>query len=675
MLRLLLSAVFCCSLLLPPLKAQEKDSTGTDTPGYSQWIDSLYDTLSPDEQIALLTDTPAPGLLKSIPPALSPSIALALLNRKLVESVLTVLRNERELMPLLRLDTLQIASVSFGTTHPTPFQQTLSLYTRVNHFNLPMYASEAMVDTVRKQLASYNLVIVGVHPDGKDAPPANTFGYADPVQKLMGTLAADENTIMAVFQDADALTILPNIEQSPGLILTYHDSPLAQELAAQLIFGGTSASGRLPEEAGNKFRQSEGIDVKGGIRLGYTIPEAVEMDSEILYSGVDSLVMQAMELKAIPGAQLLVARKGKVVLHKAYGYHEYSDTIRVKKTDLYDLASVTKISSGLAALMKLHDEGKFNPDAPLGEYLPSFKGSNKADIPMRDILAHQGRLKPWIPFWKNTIRKNGSYKWFTFKPDSSRRYPIKIREGMYLHRKYPDKIMKAIRKSPLLEEKEYVYSDFFFILAPRVVEHITKEDFVGYLQENFYDPLGASSLTYNPFQKFPESRIVPTEHDYFFRHQPIHGRVHDEGAVMLGGVSGHAGLFSNANDLAKLLQMYLNGGSYGGRQYISEATLKEFTRYQFPENNSRRGLGFDKPELEYQGERSNTARDASPASFGHTGFTGIFVWMDPEYELLYIFLSNRVMPSRDNTRLYQLNTRTKIQQVLYDAMIKLEQLK
>ncbi|AHM63139.1 beta-N-acetylglucosaminidase [Flammeovirgaceae bacterium 311] len=669
LLHLFLTAVIFLAPLLP-LEAQIKDPASHSAPAaLNHWVDAVFDTLSPDQRIALLTDTPATNnLLNGIPPALSKPIAEELLHRKLLEASLTVLRNERVLMPLLRLDTLQIASVSFGTSRSTPFQEMIGLYTRVTHFNLPLGASQVAVDAVKEQLAHYNLVIGGLHEEPAGTQLNKVAGAGEPVQQFISLLSSSQNTIMAVFKNAEALAALPGIEQSDGLIITYHDSPLAQELAAQLIFGGISAGGRLPQHVGNNFREGEGIVVAEKIRLGYGLPEEVGMDSEILYSRVDSLVNQAMDVKATPGAQVLVARNGKVVLHKAYGYHEYSDTVRVKKSDLYDLASVTKISSGLAALMKLHDEGKFNPDAPLGQYLPSFKRSNKADIPMRDILTHQGRLTPWIPFWKNTIRKNGGYKWFTFRPDSSARYPIKIRENMYLHRNYPDRIMKAIRKSPLLEEKKYVYSDFFFILAPRVVENISGEKLPVYLQQNFYEPLGATSLTYNPYEKYPPKSIVPTEYDFFFRHEPIRGRVHDEGAIMLGGISGHAGLFSNANDLAKLLQMYLNGGSYGGRQYISTETLQEFTRYQFPENNNRRGLGFDKPALEYTGANSNTARDASKASFGHTGFTGIFVWMDPEYDLLYIFLSNRVMPTRDNNRLGKLNTRTNIQQVLYDAI-------
>src|SRR5690606_32776234 len=338
----------------------------------------------------------------------------------------------------------------------------------------------------------------------------------------------------------------------------------SQELAAQLIFGGISASGKLPVSVGKKFKAGAGLEVKGGFRFKYTLPDEVGMSPEIVNSRIDSLMNLAIMGKGIPGGQVLVAKDQKVVFYKAYGEHVYHDTIKVKKDDLYDLASVTKISTTMAALMKLYDEDKFKLDQTLADHLPSFRRSNKSDIPYYDILTHQARFRPWIPFWRNTLRKNGSYKWFTIKKDSSARYPIKITNNMYLHRNYPDKIVDEIRKSPLREEKKYVYSDFFFILAPGVVESITNEDFSTYLQQNIYQPLGATTLTFNPTTQFPKNRIVPTETDLNFRKEVIHGTVHDEGAIMMGGVSGHAGLFGNANDLAKLLQMYLNKGEYGG---------------------------------------------------------------------------------------------------------------
>jgi beta-glucosidase-like glycosyl hydrolase/CubicO group peptidase (beta-lactamase class C family) len=591
-----------------------------------------------------------------------------LLNRDLIEASITVLKNDNSILPIRDLDKIRVASVSFGRNQITPFQRTLSLYTRVDHFYVPNDASQRYVDSIANLLKNYNQVIAGIHDD--PGRPHNRMAFTPPVLTFITSLATQPNVIAAVFKNPYVLNKLNSIEEADGLIVTYQDNALVEDLTAQLIFGGTGASGRLPVSIGTKFSAGNGLDVQGGIRFKYTLPEEAGMSSELLNKKVDSLVNQALGVRAIPGCQVFVARDKKVVLYKAYGYQDYTDTVKVKLTDLYDLASVTKVSTGLPSLMKLYDEGTFKLDATLGDYLPKFKSSNKADIPMSDILTHQARLKPWIPFYKDMVKKNGHYKWATVKTDSSKRFPIKLKAGMYLHRGYPDKIVKAIRKSPLEAEKKYVYSDFFFILAPRVVESMIHQDFQSYIHTNFYAPLGASSITYNPLLKYPKRTIVPTEHDYYFRNQPIHGTVHDEGAIMLGGVSGHAGLFANANDLAKLMQMYLSKGEYGGKRYIKEETFNQWTRTQFPENNNRRALGFDKPNLTYTGENNNTAKDASPASFGHTGFTGTIVWMDPDSGLLYIFLSNRVNPTRDNARLYQLNTRTKIQQALYDSIEK-----
>lgn len=591
-----------------------------------------------------------------------------LLNRDLLQHAITVLNNDKNILPIKDLDKKTVASVSFGSGQITPFQKTLGLYTGVTHFNIPKDASQAYLDSINVQLKNYNQIVAGIHDD--PGRPLNRVTFTQPVLNFISSLATQNNVVIAVFKNPYVLNKLNSIEEADGLVVTYQDNADVEDLTGQLIFGGISASGRLPVSIGNKFSAGDGIDVRGEIRFKYTLPEDAGMSSDVLFHGVDSLVNQAMAVKAIPGCQVFVAKDKKVVMYKAYGYHDYSDTIKVKPTDLYDLASITKISTGLPSLMKLYDEGAFKLDATLADYLPKFKGSNKAGIPMYDILTHQARFKPWIAFWTNTMKENGHYRWGTIKPDSSKRYSIRLKDKMYLNRKYPDRIVKTIRKSPLEAEKKYVYSDFFFILAPRVVESMIDQDFVTYINNNFYAPLGATSVTYNPMMKYPRRSIVPTEHDYYFRHEPIHGTVHDEGAIMMGGVSGHAGLFANANDLAKLMQMYLDKGEYGGRRYIKTETLEQWTRTQFPENNNRRALGFDKPNLTYAGDNNNTAKDAGVSSFGHTGFTGTFAWMDPETGLLYIFLSNRVNPTRANTRLYQLNTRTRIQQVLYDAIQK-----
>jgi CubicO group peptidase (beta-lactamase class C family) len=331
------------------------------------------------------------------------------------------------------------------------------------------------------------------------------------------------------------------------------------------------------------------------------------------------------------------------------------------------MASVTKVSTSTPALMRLVDEGKFNLDGKMADYLPGFKKSNKANLVWRDVLTHQARLKAWIPFWMDTKNPDGSWKPKTFKAERSNRYPIEVTDSLFEFKNYPKTIYEQIRDSPLNEKKEYVYSDLSFILYPLIIKRLTGENFEDYLKETFYRPLGASTLTYNPRRFYSLNRIVPTEYDSLFRKTLIWGRVHDEGAAMLNGLSGHAGLFGTSNDLMKLFEMYRQKGSYAGQQFISPKTIAEFTRYQFPELGNRRGLGFEKPSFTYTG---NAPRSATKSSFGHSGFTGTFVWVDPDpmYNLSYVFLSNRVYPTRNNNRISTLNTRTNVAEAFYQAI-------
>ncbi len=405
--------------------------------------------------------------------------------------------------------------------------------------------------------------------------------------------------------------------------------------------------------------------------LYYCSAKEIGLDSSFIHSKIDSIVNFALIEKAFPGCQVLVAKNGAIFFHKAYGFYTYDSIVPVKKNSIYDFASVTKITGPLPALMKLYDEGKLKLDTSFYAYWPDFKHSNKKDITLREILAHQAKLQPWIPFWKLTLKKNGQFKRSAFKTDSSKRHSVKIAEHMYLNKKYQKKIYKSIKKSPLLEEKKYKYSGLSFFLFPQLIENLTGIAYEDYLNRYFYQPLGAGSVTYNPLNKFDKSLIIPTEYDSIFRKQQMHGYVHDESAAMLGGISGNAGLFGTTLDLAKIMQMYLNGGKYAGIRFISDSTIKEFTRCQYPKNENRRGLGFDKPLLKNK-EYGSTAIDASEKSFGHAGFTGTFCWADPENGILFVFMSNRVYPTRNNSKLYQLNIRPSLHQVLYDAVKRIK---
>ena len=413
------------------------------------------------------------------------------------------------------------------------------------------------------------------------------------------------------------------------------------------------------------------INVDNG--LSYAHLSSMGMDSTYIYSKVDSIITNGIKNKAFPGAQVLVAKNSSIVFHNSYGYHTYDSIQAVTNDDIYDLASVTKIAGPLLAITKLVDAGKLNLDVPFSTYWPSWKKiKDKKDITLREILAHQAGLTPYIVFLNKVIKKNGNLKrrFVRNKPDS--RHMNKAYDHLFVKNNFNRKMYRIINKSKVLDEKKYIYSGLAFLIFPKLIEQMTGESYENYLTQHFYNPLGATTLGFRPKTKHFPNKIVPTELDTVYRHTLTQGWVHDENASLLGGISGNAGLFGTAKDLAKLMQMYQNFGVFNGHRFISEATLKEFIKVQYPDNENRRGLGFDKPLLD---NAELTLADAYPApevskqSFGHSGFTGTFVWADPEYQLVFIFLSNRVYPTRVNRNLYNLNIRGALQQVFYKASI------
>ena len=416
---------------------------------------------------------------------------------------------------------------------------------------------------------------------------------------------------------------------------------------------------------------SIGLSIDIDKELSYGNPSEVGLDSTFIYSKVDSIMTEGIRQEAFPGAQLLVAKQSKIIFHKAYGFHTYDSIQPVALNDIYDLASVTKIAAALPALMKLHGEGKFKLDVPFSTYwTPWQKRKDKKDLTVREVLAHQAGLEPYIVFLNEVTKKNGRLKkrWFRDLPNS--KYNNQVYENLYIKDRFKKKIYRKISKSKVSEDKKYRYSGLTFLLYPQLVENLTGVEYSKYLRTHFYDPLGNETMGFKPKTKNFPNKIVPTEIDTLFRYSLTKDWVHDENAALMGGVSGNAGLFATAEDLARLMQMYMNYGTYGGKNYLKKATVKEFIGVQYPENDNRRGLGFDKPLL---GNDTLRLKDAYPApkasteSFGHSGFTGTFVWADPKDQLVFIFLSNRVYPSREHRKLYSLNIRTALQSVFYEV--------
>jgi len=405
-------------------------------------------------------------------------------------------------------------------------------------------------------------------------------------------------------------------------------------------------------------------------QLTYDTPESVGLNSNYIESIVDSIMHDAIAQKAFPGAQLLVAKKDKIIFHKTYGFHTYDNIQKVAQDDIYDLASVTKITGPLPALMKLYEEGKLSLDTPFSTYWKSWKNrKDKKDITLRELLAHQAGMNPYIVFLNDVLKKGKPKKRF-IKKESQKRYSNRVYSNLYVKNKFKKKVFRKIKRSKVSDDKTYVYSGLTSLIYPTLIENITGENYEDYLNKNFYKPLGCDVLGYNPIFRGFKNRIVPTELDTLFRNDYVKGYVHDENAALLGGVSGNAGLFATALDMAKYMQMLMQKGTYDGKQFFKPTTIEEFTRIQYPENNNRRGLGFDKPLI---GNDTLSIKEAYPApqvsskSFGHSGFTGTFVWADPEHELVFIFLSNRVYPSRTHRNIYNLNIRPKLQRVFYTS--------
>ncbi len=593
---------------------------------------------------------------------LNPPGAAALRNT-LYQSAITLLKDDVQLIPLKSLDRRRFASLSIGDTTLTPFQAAANIYTGMDHFNVSMNPDKKLTDSLIDRLSEYHIILAALHRFSSF--PADSFGLSRNVLHLLDTLFRENRCILSVFGNPYALAIIPGLRNAEAIIESYQDNPVAEKLTAELIFGGIPAKGRLPVSVA-AFKAGTGEKTEKN-RLEFVLPEEIGIPTSALRS-IDSVANAGIDAGAYPGCQILFLKGGKIFYEKSFGHPTYKDSVMVTNDDIYDIASVTKIAATTLALMKLYDDGKIKLNDSLGSYLPELRGSNKSGLILRDVLTHQAGLTAWVPFYEKTISAKGPDPWI-YQPEYSKAFPHRVAENLYILKSYPDSIYQFIRSSPLRPSMDYKYSDLGFYLLKQVVERLTGKPFDLYLGEIFYKPMGLQSIGFHPMGRFDRKKLMPSEKDSVFRQQVIWGDVNDPGAAMLGGISGHAGLFSNSFDLAVIMQMLIQDGQYGGKQYIQPKTVREFTRAQFPQKGNRRGLGFDKPLLNPSPE-GPCYEGASPSSFGHTGFTGTMVWADPSNDLVYIFLSNRTFPDSKNTKLAGMNIRTNIHKIAYDLLKK-----
>ena len=576
----------------------------------------------------------------------------------LFEKAITVLKNNQAVLPIKELKDKSIAYVKMGDAEGDDFLNELKKYDRID------VMKAEYIDSLLQKLENYDQVIIGFHKS--DASPWSSYKFKRNELSAIYRIAKQNNTILSVFTKPYALLDMQSFGDIEGIVMAYQNHPVAQRKAAQIIFGAVKADGRLPVSIKDEFPVGTGFRTIGMDRLSYGLPETEAMDSDKLKE-IDSLVNYAIKEKMTPGAQVIVARNGKIIYNRNFGYQTYEKQNAVTDSTIYDLASLTKILSSLPLIMELEQDKKITFDTKLKEMFPTFEGSNKANITLQDMLMHYARLSPWIPFYISTLNSDNKQPSEIYYRDlPSENFNAQVAKDMYIRRDIGDSIVEMIRDSDLESRLRYRYSDLPFYLMKYYLEKQYNSNLQVITQEHIYKELGANHTGYLPLTRFDASQIAPTENDKLWRKQLVHGYVHDQGAAMQGGIGGHAGLFSNANDVTKIMQMYLNGGTYGGHQFLKQETLDKFNTCYYCEDDVRRGVGFDKPQL---GSAGPTCGCVSLSSFGHSGFTGTFAWADPDEKIVYVFLSNRVYPDSNNRKLIRENIRSKIQEVIYESIL------
>jgi len=587
------------------------------------------------------------------------------LSYRLFENAPVLLTNKHNTLPLQPHPRHCMASVVLQDTTVNAFQRQLSAYAHFDRFALPKDASPELIDSLEAVLREYDKVVLSIHNTTINA--TKRFGLSDAALELVKRMARRRGAVLVVFGNPYVLGRLDGVQHYHAVVQAFEDTYYPHVQVAQKLFAVDAFKGHLPVSVPPLFSRNEGrtVPVTGGLKT--TLPAGAGFRDDFT-SKVDSMVKQAIQDSLFPGCQLLFAKDGEIVLEKGYGNHTYDGANPVDVDDLYDIASITKLASTALAVMYLVDKHKLDPDAKASRYLPSLRHTDKKNLTIRQLMLHESGLKAWIPFWKQTMEA-GFPSSSIYRSRVERGYTTPVARDMYIKNDYRERIWKDLASSKLDSSGKLVYSDLGVMILQQVIERVSGKDLREFVQDHFYKPMGLWKLDYLPSESHALSDIVPTEVDTAFRKQLVHGYVHDPAAAMLGGVAGHAGLFSNARSLAVVMQMLLDSGMYAGQRYIRSETIQMFTSRSSASPGNRRGLLFDKPDVNSI-EKSPAAPSASSLSFGHSGFTGTLCWADPANGLVFIFLSNRVHPVAGENRLAKSNFRTKLMQLGYDALQK-----
>lgn len=582
------------------------------------------------------------------------------LNDRIGRAVISVLKNENDFLPLKNTDTLRIAEISFGDPKPNAFFEMLKYASYTKHIGLSHEAKADQIQELFNHLRESDIAVIQINKSTLRAH--NNYGIGEQTLKLIDSIARIKPTVLVMFSNPYLIDKLISTAPYKAIVMGYEALPGIKKAAAEAILGYYYTDGTLP--INTKY-----YPIGTGLNL---IPFPMERKNTLLtdfrnqkFGKIDSIALAGITEKAYPGCQIVALQKGKIIYNKQFGNHTYAGNSRkVDEATIYDLASLTKVLSSALSLMKLESEKRFDRQKSLVEYLDYLQGTDKADLTIEEVLTHQAGLEAWIPFFLKTIDKQGNPKPDYLSNKRSGVHQILVAKNLFVINSFTDSIYKRITDSKLIKRGKYLYSDLGYYYMKQIIEKLSSKTQDEYVAD-IYRELGIG-LTYKPLRRYPLQNIAPTENDSKFRKQLIHGFVHDQGAALMGGVAGHAGLFGNAMDVAKLMQFYLDLGFYDGKQLLDSTVVKEYTACRYCPTN-RRGLCFEKPEPDKKKDSPVTS-DASLESFGHTGFTGTFAWADPKNNLVVVFLSNRVFPDAEDNRLAKMGIRGKIHKAFYEII-------
>jgi len=582
-----------------------------------------------------------------------------LLKRKIIEKSICLLKNDNELIPIKGSSVSSYLIVYIGSFSAPHFQTVLNLYGNFKYTCIHSKLDSIELDSIKKIISGYkNLIIV---LSGTSSYNVTTFGLSNNLISLTNELLNKHSCILVNFGSPYLLKFLT---KSNSILQCTESDTEFQDIAAQMMMGAIPVIGKLPVSINTDYKYGSGIIHEKTVRLKYTIPEELGIDNKKL-NRIDSIIYNAIRKKAFPGCQVLIAKNGKVFYHKSFGYHTYDKTIKVNNSDIYDVASITKVAATLLPVMRYYELGLLKPETKIRKFVDVPIMSGFGGVTIKELLTHESGFAPWIPFYKKLLNSDNLPDSVFFSDTFSLKYSVPVSDNLFAISNIEDYLWKQIFDTEVNKSGKYVYSDLNFIFLRKIIDLISQENFDEYLDKNFYSNLGMNNTMFNPSGKVFPDRIPPTEIDNYFRQAIVQAYVHDPSAALFGGIAGHAGLFSNANDLAKLMFMWLNKGTYANERYFKSSTIDTFTMKQ--SEASRRGLGFDKPET-VKGEYSPTSYNTPLSTYGHTGFTGCCVWADPDNQIIYVFLSNRTFPDQNNKTMNDLKVRQEIQKVIYEIV-------